>query len=98
MMKPTAILINCSRGQTVDGVALHAALRDGVIAKAGIDVTETEPVDPEDPLLSLDNIIVTPHIASPTNPDTASAGVAENLRRLRAGKPLINLVDRSRGY
>ena len=87
-MKPTAILINCSRGQTVDGVALHAALRDKVIASAGIDVTEIEPIDPEDPLLSLDNIIVTPHLAgwSPTFVEESGRRQAENAVRVLNGE------------
>ncbi len=87
-MKPSAILINCSRGQTVDGVALHAALRDRVIASAGIDVTEVEPVDPEDPLLSLDNIIVTPHLAgwSPTFVSESGRRQAENVVRVLSGE------------
>ena len=62
-MKPTAILINCARGKIVDQVALSAALRDGQIGFAGIDVTEIEPVASEDPILGLDNVYVTPHLA-----------------------------------
>ena len=64
LMKPTAILINTARGGVVDGGALHAALRDGAILAAGLDVTEPEPIPMEDPLLTLDNCLVVPHIAS----------------------------------
>ncbi len=87
-MKPTAIFINCARGKIVDGVALHAALRDGIIAAAGIDVTETEPVDAEDPLLSLDNIIITPHTAgfSPTFERESGRAQAENVVRILTGQ------------
>jgi glyoxylate reductase len=66
LMKPTAYLINTSRGSTVDERALYKALRDRVIAGAALDVHEKEPTDPDDPLLSLDNIIVAPHIGSAT--------------------------------
>ena len=63
-MKPTAALINTSRGGVVDLVALHEALRSGVIMAAGLDVTEPEPIPLDDPLLTLDNCLVAPHIAS----------------------------------
>jgi D-3-phosphoglycerate dehydrogenase len=62
-MKRTAILINAARGPVVDPVALRVAVESGEIAGAGIDVTEPEPIDPSDPLLQLDNVIVTPHAA-----------------------------------
>jgi phosphoglycerate dehydrogenase-like enzyme len=62
-MKPTAILINTSRGGTVDQKALYQALKERRIQAAAIDVTEEEPIPPDDPLLSLDNILISPHIA-----------------------------------
>ena len=64
LMKSTAILINTSRGGVVDGRALNEALGDGEILAAGLDVTEPEPIPLEDPLLTLDNCLVVPHIAS----------------------------------
>jgi len=64
MMKPTAALINTSRGPVVDTTALAAALSDGTIWAAGLDVFEVEPVPSDHPLLALDNVIVVPHIAS----------------------------------
>jgi D-3-phosphoglycerate dehydrogenase len=61
LMKPAAYLINVARGPVVDQAALYRALRDGVIQGAGLDVFEQEPVDPTDPILGLDNVIVAPH-------------------------------------
>ena len=63
-MKPTAILINTARGGVVDMDALYRVLKDGVINCAALDVTEPEPIPLEHPLLSLENVIITPHIAS----------------------------------
>lgn len=63
-MKPSAVLVNTSRGPVVDPTALYEALRDGVIFAAGLDVTDPEPIPTDDPLLTLDNCLVVPHIAS----------------------------------
>ncbi len=63
-MKPTAVLVNSARGPIVDLVALEAALRDGEIAHAALDVTDPEPIDPDHPLLTLPNVTVVPHIGS----------------------------------
>lgn len=63
-MKPTAIFVNTSRGPVVDQKALYQALKSGQIFAAGLDVTEVEPIPMDDPLLTLDNIIIAPHIAS----------------------------------
>jgi glyoxylate reductase len=63
-MKPSGILINSARGPVVDPTALYRALSSGTIAYAALDVTEPEPIRPDDPLLTLDNIIIAPHIAS----------------------------------
>lgn len=64
MMKPSSILVNSARGSVVDIQALFEALRDGVIAGAGLDVTEPEPIPVNHPLLTLANVVVTPHIGS----------------------------------
>lgn len=63
-MKPGAILINTARGPIIDPAALRRALTRGAIAAAALDVTEPEPIPPDDPLLELDNLLITPHIAS----------------------------------
>jgi D-3-phosphoglycerate dehydrogenase len=65
-MKPSAFLVNTGRGPVVDGKALARALEEGWIAGAGLDVMEKEPPDPDDPLLKLDNVVLTPHYASYT--------------------------------
>ena len=63
-MKPTAILVNTSRGPVIDQVALADALRDGTIWAAALDVTDPEPIPMDDPLVGLDNCLIVPHIAS----------------------------------
>ena len=63
LMKPDAILVNTCRGPVVDEAALISVLRDGKIRGAGLDVFEQEPVDPDNPLLTMDNVVVAPHVA-----------------------------------
>jgi len=65
-MKKTAVLVNTGRGPTVDEAALIKALQEGQIAAAGLDVLETEPIKPDNPLLKMPNVILTPHVASAT--------------------------------
>ncbi|MEE9517213.1 MAG: C-terminal binding protein, partial [Candidatus Adiutricales bacterium] len=65
-MKNTAVIINTGRGPTIDESALIEALQSGEIAAAGLDVLETEPPDPDNPLLKMANVIITPHVASAT--------------------------------
>ncbi len=84
MMKPTALFINNGRGPTVDEAALIKALQEGWIAGAGLDVTEIEPPAPDNPLLEMDNVILTPHVAS------ASSRMSPEARR-RVGQE-ISLV------
>jgi len=67
-VKRTCILVNASRGPIVDNMALYAALRDGKMLGAGLDVTEPEPIPRDHPLLALKNVIITPHIGSGTEP------------------------------
>jgi D-3-phosphoglycerate dehydrogenase len=74
LMKPTAILINTGRGQLVDQQALYEALRGATIAGAGLDVFEREPLDPHDPLLTLSNVVLSPHTAG-TTPEALMNGL-----------------------
>jgi phosphoglycerate dehydrogenase-like enzyme len=99
-MKKSAYLINISRGGIVDEDALVKALKDKRIAGAGLDVTAREPLPPDSPLWSLDNVILTPHVSGGQEDyiRLATALFCENLRRYIAGKKLINLVNRKRGY
>jgi glyoxylate reductase len=88
-MKPTSVLVNAARGPIVDPRALYEALRDGGIAAAGLDVTEPEPIPVDDPLLTLDNCLVVPHIAS------ASVSTRSEMSRI-AAQNLINGVKGER--
>ncbi len=94
-MKPTAILVNTSRGSVVDGAALANALASGEIEAAGIDVTEVEPVSSEDPLLNLSNCIVTPHLAgfSPVFLEECPIRQAENIILALTGKAPHGLAN-----
>lgn len=94
-IKPEALLVNTSRGGIVDEPALVDALRDGRLAAAGLDVFATEPVAADNPLLSLDNVVVTPHVTWVTV-DTMRRYLAEavdNCRRLYDGRDLVNVVN-----
>jgi glyoxylate reductase len=90
MMKPSAILVNTSRGPVVDNLALADALRAGIIGGAALDVTEPEPLPADHPLVSLPNCIVVPHIASASFATRAAMAriAAENLIAGLTGKPM----------
>jgi phosphoglycerate dehydrogenase-like enzyme len=99
-MKPTAYFINVGRGGSVVTDDLIQALNKGVIAGAGLDVTDPEPLPPEHPLWKAKNIIITPHLSARSDiTGEASLRVArENLRRYVAGERMFSVVDISRGY
>ncbi|MDI4231948.1 glyoxylate/hydroxypyruvate reductase A [Bradyrhizobium sp. Arg237L] len=97
-MKPGAVFINVSRGNIVDEPALIEALRSAHIAEATLDVFASEPLSPESPLWAMDNVLVTPHLASVALPRSAARQIGENVRRLRAGQELLSRVDPRRGY
>jgi D-3-phosphoglycerate dehydrogenase len=94
-MKPTAILINTSRGPVVDEKALTKALQDKRIAGACLDVWEQEPVTPDNPLLKMDNVIATPHAAYFSSPAVAAVPrrCGEEVARVLTGQRPLNVVN-----
>jgi phosphoglycerate dehydrogenase-like enzyme len=99
-MKPTAILINVGRGPLVDEVALVAALREKRIGGAALDVFDEEPLPAGHPFYALDNVLLSPHSADHT-PDWKQRTMRlflDNFERYRKGEPLLNVVEKRRGY
>jgi phosphoglycerate dehydrogenase-like enzyme len=96
-LNPKAFLINVARGDLVDGAALIAALQAGRLGGAALDVNEVEPLEPASPLWALPNVIISPHIAGggSTGYPRQRALFGENLSRLSAGNPLLNVCRRS---
>ncbi len=91
MMKPSAILVNTSRGAVVDEQALVESLRSGKLFGAGLDVFEKEPPDPNNPLFDLENVIVSPHTAALTEECFRSAAVYVAREVLKTLKELPTL-------
>jgi phosphoglycerate dehydrogenase-like enzyme len=99
-MKKTARIYNIARGAVIDEAALVNALREKTIAGAGLDVFEEEPLPASSPLWSMENVMLTPHVAgiTPHYYERAAALFAENLARFARGETLENLFDDARGY
>ena len=99
-MRETAFFINIGRGGTVDTGALVAALENGVIAGAGLDVTDPEPLPEGHALWQAPNLVITPHFAawSDSGRELQWLLFRENLRRFVAGERLLSVVDPARGY
>jgi phosphoglycerate dehydrogenase-like enzyme len=100
VMKKGSYLINISRGRVVDTDALVAALADGTLSGACLDVVDPEPLPADHPLWGMRNVILTPHIAgfAEASDRLHWALTVENLRRFGQGEPLLNVVDKKAGY
>jgi phosphoglycerate dehydrogenase-like enzyme len=99
-LPPTAWVINVGRGPGIETAALVDALRGGRLGGAVLDVFDTEPLPPDDPMWDVPNLTITPHVsgAPPQIFELIEGLLVENLRRYVAGKPLLNVVDLDRGY
>jgi phosphoglycerate dehydrogenase-like enzyme len=93
-----AYLINASRGGLLVEADLVAAIDSKQLSGAALDVFATEPLPPHSPLWRREEILCTPHVAAAPRPEVAGRQFLDNLQRSRRGEPLINVVDRSRGY
>lgn len=99
-MKPNAYLVNVGRGKVIDEPGLIRALKEGWIAGAGLDVQATRPLPADSPLFDMPNVILTPHISGISNgyEERIIDLFCENLSRYLDGRPLLNVVDKARGY
>ncbi|MGB3070019.1 MAG: glyoxylate/hydroxypyruvate reductase A [Ottowia sp.] len=97
-MRPGSAFINVARGALVDQAALTDLLRSGHIGGATLDVFEREPLPADDPLWSMPNVLITPHLASVAIPSSSATQIAANIRLVSAGKAPDNVIDPSRGY
>ena len=93
-----AALVHTGRGPQLDHAALLSALDDGHLSGAVVDVTDPEPLPADHPFWAHPKIVLTPHVASITQPDSAARAVITNLRRHFAGQDPVGLIDRQRGY
>lgn len=93
-----AAFINVARGALVDQTALTELLQDGHLGGATLDVFEREPLPAGDPLWGMENVLITPHLASVAIPASAATQIAQNIMRVSAGEPPENIIDPSRGY
>ena len=94
-MRPSAVLVNTTRGEIVDQAALTRALTGGVIAGAALDVADPEPMSPDDPLLAMDRVLVTPHVASASRATRLKMAMmaAQNIVDVFQGRPPSNWVN-----
>ena len=92
------VLINAGRGGLQKEADILAALEDGTLAGATLDVFETEPLPADSPLWSHPRVTVTPHNAAMSEPRAIAALIARQIRRFEAGQPFENVVDRAQGY
>lgn len=93
-----AAVINVARGSLIDQAALTELLESGHVGSATLDVFEREPLPAGDPLWRLENVLITPHVASVAIPSSAAEQIARNIVSASLGRPLTHRVDRSRGY
>ena len=93
-----AAVINVARGSLVDQAALTELLQEGHLGGATLDVFEREPLPADDPLWRMENVLITPHLASVAIPSSAARQIAENILSASRGGPLSNVIDLSRGY
>ena len=104
LMKRGAVLMNVGRGSLLDEAALADALKSGRLSGAVLDVFAQEPLPERSPLWDMENVLITPHVSGPSfghfpEVERRIAGIcADNISRFLAGKPLVNVIDRSRGY
>lgn len=97
-MKPSSFIINVGRGALINDAALIEALKHNRIAGAVLDVFTQEPLPKEHPFWHLPNCVITPHIGGPSLPLDITNCFINNFHRYRAGKPLLGLIDREKGY
>lgn len=93
-----AFVINAGRGSAIDDNALIAALNDGSLSGAALDVFNTEPLPKDHPYWTMDNVFITPHVASLTTADSATQVIAEGIEALQQGRSPANVVDLNQGY
>jgi glyoxylate/hydroxypyruvate reductase A len=92
------VAINAGRGGLQVEADIVAAIRDGTLIGASLDVFETEPLDRESPLWDLPGVILTPHVAAASTPDAITPEILDDIRAFERGEPLRNVVDRRTSY
>ena len=99
-MKEGVYVVNVSRGKVIQTEALLAALRSGKVRAAGLDVTDPEPLPPGHPLWKMDNVIITPHVAtrSDRSGERLTNLIRDNIERFVTGRTLRHIVDKAAGY